>query len=144
MKQAERGWIGVDFDRTLAHYEDWETNGQNLGAPIPLMVERIKRWIAMGQAVRIFTARAAKNSPRRDFDIDHIRIWCLAHIGYDLPVTAEKDFQCIAIWDDRGVAVEPNTGLALSDSETDPLDYDEEITMAYDLELPCTLHQEVG
>ena len=33
------GWIGVDFDGTLATYNGW--NDGKLGEPIPLMVDRV-------------------------------------------------------------------------------------------------------
>jgi hypothetical protein len=49
-------WIGVDFDGTLAEYIDW-CGWNTFGKPIPLMVERVKRWIAEGREVRIVTAR---------------------------------------------------------------------------------------
>lgn len=128
------GWVGVDFDRTLAEYVNWETNGRNLGKPIAPMVERVKRWIASGQPVKIFTARAATNSRNRAEDIALIRQWCSEHIGAALPVTAEKDFNCIAIWDDRSVAVVPNIGIALHEADEDPLSMEEEWMLAEGIE----------
>jgi len=56
------GWIGVDFDCTLAEYHGW--NGGELGPPIPAMVERVKAWLAEGREVRIFTARVAETGLR--------------------------------------------------------------------------------
>jgi hypothetical protein len=50
------GWIGVDFDGTLAEYGSWQGPGHT-GKPIPAMVERVKRWKEEGREVRIFTAR---------------------------------------------------------------------------------------
>ena len=38
------GWIGVDLDGTLAHYEGWQGE-THIGAPISAMVERVKRWL---------------------------------------------------------------------------------------------------
>lgn len=35
-----KGWIGVDLDGTLAHYEGWK-GVEHIGEPIPAMVERI-------------------------------------------------------------------------------------------------------
>ncbi len=133
MKHPEgKGWIGVDFDRTLAHYANWEANGRSLGHPIPLMLERVKRWLAAGQEVRIFTARAAHNSENRDKDIVAIMDWCLKYLGQELMVTAEKDFNMIALWDDRAVSVHPNEGYAnctVDTHETDPLTPAEELRM---------------
>ena len=50
------GWIAVDLDGTLAEYHGW-VNTFNIGAPIPVMAERVRSWIADGKDVRIFTAR---------------------------------------------------------------------------------------
>lgn len=124
------GHILVDFDKTLAFYETWEKNGSNLGHPIPAMVERVKRWLSEGKEVRIFTARASSNNPRRDADIKKISLWCLEYVGATLAVTNEKDFETIAIWDDRAVTVESNTGwrwaAELPEGHKDPLTYEEE------------------
>ncbi|QIV65845.1 hypothetical protein Cp1R7AA1_155 [Mesorhizobium phage Cp1R7A-A1] len=102
------GWIGVDFDRTLAHYTEWK--GENhLGEPIVPMVERIKRWLANGIEVRIFTARWSDVENRQKLNT---LLWdWLAKV--DLPplrVTNEKDYGCIQIWDDIAVGVVPNAG----------------------------------
>ena len=108
------GWIGVDLDGTLAHYEGW--NGGAIGAPIPAMVERIKGWLAKGIEVRIFTARAAApTSTGRDVAgaVFAIEDWCERHIGQRLKVTAEKDFEMIELWDDRAIQVITNTGIPL-------------------------------
>lgn len=44
--------IAVDFDRTLATHDHYD--GPNrFGAPIPLMVERVKKWLAEGKEVRL-------------------------------------------------------------------------------------------
>jgi hypothetical protein len=102
--------ILVDFDHTLAHYESWEKNGASLGEPVPLMLERAKYWLAMGKDVRIFTARAAKDNPRRDGDMAAIKEWCMRHLGVALPVQNWKDFTTEAIWDDLAYSVEANTG----------------------------------
>ncbi len=117
---AISGWIGVDLDGTLAKYGSWN-NGQ-IGEPIPAMVERVKKWIADGVEVRIFTARVGTGggfsleSGRSDdnqFVNEQralIEAWCEEHIGYKLKVTAMKDFLMIELWDDRAVQVEMNTG----------------------------------
>jgi hypothetical protein len=53
---SSNGWIGVDLDGTLAHYDGWK-GADHIGAPIPVMVERVKGWLAEGKTVKIFTAR---------------------------------------------------------------------------------------
>lgn len=114
------GWIGVDLDGTLAKYEGW--NG-GIGDPIPLMVERVKKWIAEGVEVRIFTARVgfgagysaeSNRSDDENFANEQralIEAWCEKHIGKKLPVTAVKDFRMIELWDDRAIQVVLNTGV---------------------------------
>lgn len=121
------GYILVDLDRTLARYEDWTTNGETIGAPIPVMVERVVRWLKMGKDVRIFTARASRVPLQPE--IERIQAWCATHIGKVLPVQNWKDFGCIAIWDDLAITVEANTGWRWTahSEEKDPLDMDEEL-----------------
>ncbi len=98
------GWIGVDLDGTLAF---WEKNGKGIGEPVPLMLERVKKWLINGWDVRIFTARAAMD-PKQ---IPEIEKWCEIHLGCCLPVTCQKDGAMIELWDDRAVQIERNTGL---------------------------------
>jgi hypothetical protein len=106
------GWIGVDLDGTLAKYQGWQ-GITAIGEPIPLMVQRVKAWLANGTDVRIFTARVGPGSRKPDelpATIKAIEEWCLQHIGAVLPVTATKDFGMLQLWDDRAVQVIPNTG----------------------------------
>lgn len=126
------GYILVDFDRTLATYTTWEQMGPTLGDPIPAMVERVRRWLAAGEDVRIFTARAAPNNPRLELDTAAIRDWTRTHVGQALEVTNQKDFMCKAIWDDIATTVEANTGWrwsASTESQPDPLNHEEEMRL---------------
>lgn len=109
-----KGWIGVDLDGTLAEYDGWQ-GGSHIGKPIMPMVKRILMWIAEGKDVRIFTARVSSNNPARTESMRAIQEWCKEHIGQVLPVTAEKDYFMIELWDDRCVQVIPNKGIALRD-----------------------------
>ena len=114
------GWIGVDLDGTLAVNSDWK-GPNHIGAPVPAMLQRVKKWLAEGQEVRIFTARVA-GSGKIDADglVDDssfannqrrlIQAWCEKHIGVRLKVTATKDFEMVSFYDDRCVQVEANTG----------------------------------
>ena len=106
-----QGWIGVDFDGTLAVYDHWRGT-THVGPPIPLMVERIKAWLASGIEVRIVTARASDPEEAKEA-VPAIEAWCLEHVGCVLPVTHQKDYQMMEIWDDRAVSVEKNTGRDL-------------------------------
>jgi hypothetical protein len=114
------GWIGVDLDGTLAHYAGW--NAGAIGHPIERMVDRVKQWLADGVEVRIVTARVARASCRDDVErleqVRRIEAWCVEHLGQQLPVTSEKDFMMIELWDDRCVQLQPNTGIALQDLHT--------------------------
>lgn len=101
-------WIGVDLDGTLAVYEGWKGE-TSIGEPVPAMVKRVRTWLAEGIEVRIVTARAAASRG----EITFIERWCILHIGRILPVTDRKDFNMMALWDDRAVAVEKNTGRIL-------------------------------
>lgn len=109
------GWIGVDLDGTLAEYHGWQGLG-HIGLPVPQMVKIVKGWLAAGKEVRIFTARvyAPPNDAQRQLEAAYsliaIRGWCVEHLGKALPVTCQKDFGMIELWDDRAVAVQTNTG----------------------------------
>lgn len=126
-QMSGHGWIGVDLDGTLAHYEGW-VGVDHIGEPVPAMVERVKAWLSEGQDVRIFTARvwpigyvdvngaffcaevevpSTKLAARA---VEVIRPWCLEHLGQCLPITCQKDYGMIELWDDRCVQVEKNTG----------------------------------
>ena len=101
------GWIGVDLDGTLAEYEGWVSE-EHIGKPVPLMLKRVKAWLAAGKDVRIFTARVC--DPGRKRVQQAIVNWCIEHIGQELPITNAKDYEMLELWDDRCVQVEPNTG----------------------------------
>lgn len=110
------GWIGVDLDGTLAKYDGYQ-GITHIGPPIPAMLERVKRWLAEGRRVKIFTARVScPNLNERAAAALAILEWCDVYIGQRLNVTCTKDFEMDELWDDRAVAVEPNTGRQLSPS----------------------------
>lgn len=119
------GWIGVDLDGTLAEYHGWVSE-EHIGKPIPLMVYRVKKWIAEGREVRIFTARVdggkaaillGDENGQNFENVDRIRgiieTWCQEHIGTVLPITNVKDYGMVELWDDRCVQVIPNTGVVV-------------------------------
>ncbi len=111
----QSGWFGVDFDKTLSYYDGYKGH-LVFGEPIPKMLERVKKWVADGREVRIFTARVAPQlepdgTPR---DVEAIRAaigdWTEKYVGTRLAVTNIKDHKLIELWDDRAVQVIPNTG----------------------------------
>ena len=104
------GWIGVDLDGTLAHYDGWNADDHSIGKPIPAMLDRVKKWLASGMEVRIFTARVGGAHEDAEEARALVDDWCLKHLGVILTVTCKKDYSMIQLWDDRCVQVEPNTG----------------------------------
>lgn len=132
-KWLKEGWIGVDFDGTLARYDGWQ--GTKLGEPIRPMLDRVKKWLADGQEVRIMTARvSSRNETNRlkngesmweaEAHREAIQDWTFKYLGHRLEVTAEKDFEMIELWDDRAVQVEKNTGVdLLAEAEEKASDY---------------------
>lgn len=113
---TQRGCIGVELDGTLALYTGWQ--GLNhIGEPIPIMVKRVKQWLAEDRFdVRIMTARVARSQYRpneEDVEVTRntIKAWCLKHLGRELEVTNQKDFSMVELWDDRAVQIIQNTGL---------------------------------
>lgn len=106
------GWIGVDLDGTLAHYDPGHWKGHtHIGEPILPMVERVKRWLAAGYTVRVFTARVSAPDPKERHEARlAIRGWTLLHVGQELEATCTKDYAMIEFWDDRAVQVQINTG----------------------------------
>lgn len=113
------GWVGVDFDGTIAEYHGWEA-WNKLGKPIPLMVDRVKAWIKDGTEVRIVTARVGHGASfkclhtgvkvTKKMMVKAIQDWCEEHVGVRLKVTNEKDYEMLELWDDRAIRVETNTG----------------------------------
>ena len=112
------GWIGVDLDGTLAAWDGTWRGPRHIGEPVPAMVDRVRGWIDAGHEVRIVTARVAPvDVAAADLSAarEAIQAWCLTHLGKQLPITATKDFRMLALYDDRCVRVEINTGRLLSE-----------------------------
>ena len=106
----ELGWIGVDLDGTLVIHDHNTFNPAHVGEPIQPMLKRVKDWLSKGIEVKIFTARVASTSANREEARAAIKAWCREHVGVELDVTAEKDYNMIELWDDRCVQVITNTG----------------------------------
>lgn len=109
-------WIGVDIDKTLAHFTKFK-GATNIGKPIPEMVAKVKQWLKEGEDVRIFTARIA-NDPTGAAR-KAIEQWCEKNIGMKLPITNVKDDKMRLLFDDRARQVEPNTGKVVGDDSTE-------------------------
>lgn len=114
MASKNQWWIGVDIDKTLA-YHTRATHGKSIGEPVPKMVRRVKKWLAEGKKIKIFTARVSKeslkyNNQKLEDAIELINDWCIEHLGRCFEVTCEKDYWMLELWDDRARQVIPNSG----------------------------------
>ena len=115
------GWIGVDLDGTLACYDGWK-GATVIGDPVPLMLDRVVKWVSEGREVRILTARVSPGKGDADVCRDAIEKWLAKHVYpkcpswfrepriIGIPITHEKDHRMIELWDDRCIQVVPNTG----------------------------------
>ncbi len=106
------GWIGVDLDGTLAHYDGWKGEA-HIGPPIAAMADRVRGWLKEGHEVRIFTARVDVTEAMREIVEAPIRTWCEQHLGQVLPITNVKTMSMWKLYDDRCIQVEANTGRLL-------------------------------
>lgn len=103
-------WVGVDLDGTLARYDGWQGHG-HIGEPIEPMLARVKAYLAAGVTVKLFTARGTVIGKERTVFLACWWDWCDRHGIPRLEVTASKDFQMVALWDDRARSVVTNVGL---------------------------------
>jgi hydroxymethylpyrimidine pyrophosphatase-like HAD family hydrolase len=97
-------WIGVDLDGTLANSDH---QGDEIGEPVPAMVDRVKLWLSEGEDVRLFTGRAYAMTAAQ---LKAINAWLVHNLGETIPITCEKDHEMKELWDDRAVQVIKNTG----------------------------------
>lgn len=100
-------WYGVDLDGTLAVWDE-TSNHNHIGAPIPAMVDMVRRMINNGIRVKIFTARASDPS-----QIPKIKNWMNKNGLPSLEITNVKDYYMERLYDDRAIRVERNTGKIL-------------------------------
>ncbi len=120
-QMVHKGWIGVDLDGTLAHYDKFVAV-DHIGEPIPAMLEFVKRLLDEGEDVRIFTARispatlvynkASKEEADEELNkvVTAIVVWCHTNLGRFLPIAHSKDFMMKALYDDRAIQIVPNEG----------------------------------
>ena len=97
-------WFGVDLDGTLAVW-DAGSSLDRIGPPVPAMVDYVRRMVASGIRVKIFTARAGDPA-----QIPKIRDWLSRNGLPDLEITNVKDYHMERLYDDRAIRVERNTG----------------------------------
>jgi phosphoribosylamine-glycine ligase len=105
----DEGWLGVDLDGTLATYGGWS---DDIGEPIPRMIQRVKRWLADDKEVRILTARGSAGSmSERYTQLIKVYDWVKENIGESLEVTDRKDYKMSRLYDDRVVQIVANEGV---------------------------------
>jgi hypothetical protein len=113
MKKGEKmskGWIGIDLDGTLAHYDGWK-GPDHIGEPVLKILERVKLWMAADKyEIRIFTARAGVPE-----QIPPVVAWLEKHGIGGLAITNVKDFSMIELWDDRCVQIISNLGISFQE-----------------------------
>ena len=109
-------WIGVDLDGTLAEYKGFEGH-EDIGNPVPAMLELVKGWLAEDIKVKIFTARVSGNTADAERARYYVKKWLEKECGItDMEVTCIKDYYMVELYDDRAVQVEFNTGKILNES----------------------------
>lgn len=103
--------IACDLDGTLAVYDGWK-GISHIGVPIQNTLDKVKKAIAKGYEVTIFTARLAPGDHPTDYEMAKwfVEEWCVKHVGKVLPVTATKFGWFDEFWDDKGLRLEKNTG----------------------------------
>jgi hypothetical protein len=118
--------IAVDLDGVLAKWGDLsmaEYRPDAIGEFVPVMVERIKRWLAQGKEVAIFTARVhPMHVEEAEIARRAIEERCLKEFGKKLEVTCMKHPRMSEIWDDRAVTIERDTGRILTEGVKDDVD----------------------
>jgi hypothetical protein len=102
-------WTGVDLDGTLAHW-DHGSSIETIGEPVPAMMALVKKMVANGIRVKIFTARA--QDPEQ---LPIIRKWLTENGLSDLEITNVKDYAMQRLYDDRCIQVERNSGRLIVD-----------------------------
>lgn len=107
IESGKKGWIGIDLDGTLAHYDGWQ-GIEHIGEPILRMMTILRQHMDKGDTIKIFTARAHGVEA-----IPHIRKWLIKHDLAGLEITNAKDFGMKLLYDDRCRQVIPNTGLVI-------------------------------
>jgi len=117
---------GVDLDGCLAeqNWKDYHSDYDptKIGEPIPLMAERVRYWLSIGDEVDIFTARMNPTDEFKDSVpafTEAFTIWSMKHFGIVLKLTCTKDSHWAEIYDDKAVRVIKNTGMISDGTDVD-------------------------
>lgn len=111
---SETEWIGFDLDGTLAKYDGWK-GIEHIGEPVKRMVLLATLLHRLGKKIKILTARVAPRDDGEGGDRARkfVEKWCEKNLGFVPEITYNKDASMAALFDDRAVAVEQNTGNIL-------------------------------
>lgn len=111
-----RPWVGIDLDGTLAVYKGWQ-GVEDIGKPVPAMLELVRGLLADDIKVKIFTARVSGGVADAERARHYVKKWLEEECGItDMEVTCIKDRHMVELYDDRCIQVELNTGKLLNDS----------------------------
>lgn len=111
---SDEEWIGFDLDGTLAKYDGWK-GIDHIGPPIATTVVVAKMLHRLGKKIKILTARVAPREDGLGGDNarKYVEKWCRGDLGFVPEITDRKDSSMTALFDDRAIAVEQNTGKIL-------------------------------
>lgn len=97
-------WVGFDFDGTLA---DKELN------PVPRIIKALRQLLQQGIPCKIVTARADRSRLEYHQRIRKVQDFLENNDLPPLEITNEKDTDMLALFDDRAISVEQNSGEIL-------------------------------
>ncbi len=110
MNKEKEIHIALDFDKTLAYHESvWGIS--RVGEPILPMVKKVKKWLAKGYKVTIFSARMSHDYYVLAEQIKFIKDFLKKAGLPDLPKTATKRAEFTHYIDDRAYHVKRNEGI---------------------------------
>lgn len=114
--KTKGAWHGFDLDGVLAEYNGW-VGPEHIGKPIASMVARIKDLLALGERVKVLTARASFEIYPEQAEIfaDAWATWSTEVFGVVLETTCIKDQGMIILYDDRARQVPKNSGKTLNE-----------------------------
>lgn len=118
-------WYGFDLDGTIADNSAHTFGFGKIGAPVLPMTDLMKRLHRDGKRVKIFTARLSdvgRDAKSRARVREHIWKWCDENLGFRPEITDVKDFQMVALYDDRAKQVVRNVGITYEELVRDLAD----------------------
>ena len=99
-QQSDKPWYGTHLDGTLAR-DDVNLPGWDIGEPVPQMVWQVKKWLAKGYHIKIFTARisfSVHGISGAEYVQENIRDWLEQVCGLPrLECKCVKDSWCLEI-----------------------------------------------